>query len=57
MSFTRRLKYSNIVMQRNIRKNATTLAVGLMQARAETWTMLGLGVIVAYSITVALNTL
>lgn len=54
MSFTRRLKYSNAVMKRSIRQNMATYSVGLANARAETWTLLGLGMLVVYVMTVAL---
>jgi len=54
MSFTRRLKYSNAVMKRSIRQNMATYSVGLANARAETWTLLGLGILVVYVMTVAL---
>jgi hypothetical protein len=55
MSFTRRLKYSNIVMKRNIKQNVSTVAVGMSAARAETWTFLGFSLFAMYIMGLALS--
>ena len=57
MSFTRRLKYSNIVMKRSIKKKADIMAVGLLEASAESWSLLGLAVLAVYVMSAAINTM
>jgi len=54
MSFTRRMKYGNVVMKRSIKQNLATYALGVMNARAETWTLLGLSALVLYVMSIAI---
>lgn len=54
MSFTRRIKYGNVVMKRSIKQNLATYALGVMNARAETWTLLGLSALVLYVMSIAI---